>query len=452
MPGNYGYQNPGAMAPQGYAMQPQGYGMPPQGYGMAPQGYPDPGYAPGGQVQLAQATEPVAEEVQPNGATSVAEDGTVYYGPDGQMVSPEGYEADAVPGYSHAPVFGWQPPPSGTRIRNLLPGPYQGLGAQDGCGPGLFGDKLVARLGHLYVKCDALMLRRSNPGGSLTLVQTQDPVTGAPLNSVLTTGSIQLKNEVGQRFTLGISQTERANIEVTYWSWLNSIGTTGVVGNHNLEIGAPPGFIGNTPPLAGFTNSPFVNASQFTTANSTTIWSAEANYLATSVFDKFIFLGGFRAIQLHDHFSLSAFNQPTASQGVGLFDLPIRNEMYGGQLGFIFRQNFDLLTFEITSKSGCYNDHANMRSYVAGTISGVTRDMSVSSNAAAFVQEFSMNATYSFTSAFAIRLGYQIMWFDNMALATNNIDLTNTATSASTILRGQNLFLYGMNLGLEARF
>ena len=67
----------------------------------------------------------------------------------------------------------------------------------------------------------------------------------------MTTGSIQLKNELGQRFTLGISQTERSNIEVTYWSWLNSSGTTGAVQDHNLEIGSPPGFVGNTPPLAG---------------------------------------------------------------------------------------------------------------------------------------------------------------------------------------------------------
>ena len=132
---------------------------------------------PGGGVQLVQATEPVTEEVAPDGATSVGDDGTVYIGPDGQMIPSDGFEQPAVPGYGHAPVFGWQPPPTGTRLRNLLPSPYAGLGAQDGCGPGLFGDKLVSRLGHIYVKADALLWRRNNPGGNVTLVQ---PAMSAP--------------------------------------------------------------------------------------------------------------------------------------------------------------------------------------------------------------------------------------------------------------------------------
>ncbi len=257
-----------------------------------------------------------------------------------------------------------------------------------------------------------------------------------------------MKNEVGQRITLGISQTERSNIEVTYWSFLNSIATTGAVEAANLVIGSPPGG-GYPPPLASVVASPFYKADSIQAAYSTTIWNAEVNYLATSVFDRFIFLGGFRTIQLRDHLTLNANN---SQEGIGLFDLPLRNEMYGGQIGLMFRQNIDLFTFEITTKSGCYNDHANMRSYVAGEVIPVIRDMAVSSNAAAFVQEFSMNSTYHFTSAFALRLGYQVMWLDNMALAANNVDLTNNSSSASVIHRGQNLFLYGTNLGLEARF
>jgi hypothetical protein len=418
-----------------------------QGYSMPPQGNPD-----GSQVQLAQATGPVAGEGVPEGAV-VAEDGTMYVGPDGQYPS-DGCEQPAVAGFGHAPVFGWQPPPWGTRIRNLLPSPYEGLGCQDGCGPGLFGDKIVSRLGHIYVKADALMWRRTNPGGSTQLVQEDvDPVTGAsPGSTLVTTGSYQFKNELGQRITLGISQSERSNIEVTYWCWRNSIATTGAVETANLDIGGPPGF-GFPPPLVSLAGSPFNSADSMQTSVSTRIYNAEVNYLATSVFDRFIFLGGFRTIQIYDHLTLNSY---TSNGGlltdVGLFDLPIRNEMYGGQLGFILRQNFDLLTFELTSKSGVYNDHATMRSYIAGTVPGVIRDMATSSNAASFVQEFSMNMTYHFTSALGLRLGYQTMWLDNMALAANNVDLTNSANSATIIHRGQNLFLYGMNLGLDARF
>ena len=140
-------------------------------------------------------------------------------------------------------------------------------------------------------------------------------------------------------------------------------------------------------------------------SNSTTICNAEANYLATTVFDKFIFLGGFRTIQLLRPSHVDCEQYSRSSQGVGLFDLPIRNEMYGGQLGFVFRQNFDLLTFELTSKSGCYNDHVTMRSYVAGD-GDRSRPRHVRlKQCGAFVQEFSMNATYYFTSAFALRLG-----------------------------------------------
>ena len=164
-------------------------------------------------------------------------------------------------------------------------------------------------------------------------------------------------------------------------------------------------------------------------AYSTTIWSAEANYLGTSVFDKFILLAGFRAIQLHDHLSL--LSQTTS---VGR-PRPVRSADPQRNVRRPDRDDVPAEPRSVYVRNHCQvgllqrpRQHAELRGRHGN--GRHPRHVGSSSNAAAFVQEFSANATYHFTSAFAIRLGYQLMWFDNMALAANNVDLSNLAATS----------------------
>lgn len=431
-----------------YAPADAGGGFPAGGYsGQMPMYYPG-GMPAGGAMAdpnlsyMAGQPPYAAEGVDP-GATLVSDDGQMYA--DGAY-STDGYEAPVVP--PHRPVFTWQPPPGGSCLLNYIPQPYAGLSAQDGGTAGLFGSMVRSRLGQFYLRADALMLRRTNPEAGHPLIQSLAPT--APIGTVPTTvldsGQLQFKNEVGQRVTLGLATSERSAFEVTWWSlynWVATSGVTGAPGSASLQL---PGTLG----IGSFGGAnAFVGADSIIVDYSTRLYNVEANYLATTVFEKFSILAGARTLQLYDRMFLQS---SSLLFGNGIYDLPISNQLYGGQLGFLFKQNFDLFTFEVGSKSGIYANHVHMNNYVADAVNGVFpgRNISVSENNSAFVQEFSLNGVYNITSAWAFRLGYQVLWIDSVALAPNNADFS--LGGGTTIHHGGSLFIYGGNFGVEARF
>jgi hypothetical protein len=451
-----GYQGSPGWANQG---QPMPYGQ--GGYAVAqPSGYSQQG----GQGPELMSSGEITPEMQAGDPMAAQYAGTpgmqaegVAYDENGQPVYddpsqcyPDGCEQPSC-GSFHCPMFSWQTPPNGSRLIDYLPLPYAGLAAQDGCDPHMLGNLVTARNGQIYGRVDALMMRRSGVTGGIPLIVRSATV---PPVELLDSSQLHFKNEVGQRATVGLAIDERNAIEVTYWSLQNPVATNGItVPVQPLQVGTLS-LPGDIPGAVNGGGNAFNQASAINITYGTQLYNVEANYLVKTVYDKFSLLAGFRTIQLQDRMT---FTTKTLNFGNGFFDQQMRDGLYGGQLGFLFRKDIDLFAFELIGKSGLYCEHVRSTSlgYSPGLpLTGVNsvRDADVNNNNTSFVQDFQLNGTYNFTSSMLIRLGYQVMWLDHVALAPNNLDFTHVVGSGTTISHGADLFYYGMNLGFEARF
>jgi hypothetical protein len=74
------------------------------------------------------------------------------------------------------------------------------------------------------------------------------------------------------------------------------------------------------------------------------------------------------------------------------------------------------------------------------------------STAVAFLGELGFNLNYQFSQNWFLLGGYQVYWVDGVALAPNQLDFTNTASSGTTLDKKGSLFMQGTNAGLMARW
>lgn len=70
-------------------------------------------------------------------------------------------------------------------------------------------------------------------------------------------------------------------------------------------------------------------------------------------------------------------------------------------------------------------------------------------NNTALLGEIGLFGVYQLTDAIAIRAGYQLMWLDGVALASEQVQTTNFATG--TDVQGD-VFFHGALIGVEARW
>lgn len=450
-----GYYSP--YAAQGYGPQAMAYGYGQPTYGMPVAQQPMPGYSampnmvPAGyqpQAGLQQAGPPVAG-AQPGGA---AVQDTAGLQPDvaAQMAGEPCAAPVMMPQQNGA--FTWNPPPGGSCMLSGIGGPYQALQNGDGCTPGMlggWGQAVRSRIGQPYIRAEAIMWRRHNGPSSQPLFVSNLALPNQA--TVMTTGNLPFSNEVGQRMTIGMAFSERSAFEVTYLALQNWVSTDTVFGS-NL-------FLAGDLATAGTQANAFSFANQVSATAATMLQSLEFNYIATTVFEKFSLMGGFRYFDLKDALDLVSVSN---TNGFGTFPIHTLNQLYGGQLGVLFRQNVDLLTFELTTKAGVYDNHATQTQVLTTTnLAGTTqvpRAGSGAQNTSAFVGDIGISGVYHFSNWLAVRAGYNVMFIDNVALAPGQINFSQ-ATSNNNINGAGNginhdsdLFIYGANLGLDARF
>jgi hypothetical protein len=293
------------------------------------------------------------------------------------------------------------------------------------------------------------MLRRNNPQGNVTILQNLAPNGGPEITST----DLRFKNEIGYRMVGGMAFNERQAFEVGYLA----------VQNWNVTNGlSAPGIVSIPPPLAFRTQS-FQNADSANISYGTQLWMCEANYVQTTVFENWSVLGGFRAAEVQDGFDLLV-QHPIFGQG--WFNEHTRNRMVGGQLGLIYRRNIDLFTIEVIGKAGVYDNFAQqynpivdfnplansyqlIRLDAAGNqVVGYAQGHNVS-----FIGDVNINGIYNFSNFLAVRVGYNLLAVTRQALAPNNLDFNDIpGVSGFQLNHSENLIIYGLNAGLEARF
>ena len=163
-------------------------------------------------------------------------------------------------------------------------------------------------------------------------------------------------------------------------------------------------------------------------------------------------LAGVRYLDLDDRILVS---QRTTASGIDATQqLDGFNDLLGFQIGgdavLVQRDRFSLDT---GLKAGIYGDHARNFFAYDSTALGVHGTSGASASNTAFCGEIGITATYDLTKRLSLRGGYQLLWLDGVALASqqpilNPPPLIHTATSVGT---NGDVFYNGAFIGLEYR-
>jgi hypothetical protein len=154
---------------------------------------------------------------------------------------------------------------------------------------------------------------------------------------------------------------------------------------------------------------------------------------------------GFRYFELDEHFHVDANSGLLPST----YDTLTANRLYGGQLGLEARLlSRDRWTLEGLAKVGVYyNDSAQTTALDTGAVVVSATD---TSDRAAFSADVGLLATYCLTDNLSLRASYNVLFFDSVVLASDQIPATNFVTGAG-IASGGDVFYHGALVGLEYR-
>jgi hypothetical protein len=132
------------------------------------------------------------------------------------------------------------------------------------------------------------------------------------------------------------------------------------------------------------------------------------------------------------------------------------NNLYGLQIGAVGKL-FERGSFSLDGliKVGEYCNHASESTGVS--IEKVVRPSGASNNHAAFVGEAGLQCKYQVTRGITLKLGYEALWLDGVALAPGQIQETyNTFAPVSVTALGvnsdSNVLFHGATAGLEFSF
>lgn len=200
----------------------------------------------------------------------------------------------------------------------------------------------------------------------------------------------------------------------------------------------PGNFIG-----AGFTGP---TNTLFEGRYTTQLYSSEINW-KHSMNDRLAFLAGFRWIEVADEMAYKL--NSTVAEG----DYQYNNHLYGLQLGtdLSLTDRFNPLQLKATGKAGVYGNSTDGGIYeFQGANHTAIGHFTGSDDTTAFVGEVNLTASLRLTNHVAVRGGYQLLWLDDLALASDAAarSLLNPSL-LGTVDNDQKLFYQGALVGVD---
>lgn len=341
------------------------------------------------------------------------------------------------------------------------------------------------------VSIEAIALKRNSSvsqplTNSVPANQTWASGSASPGNSTELFNSNQFNQgyQVGPKMTLEYHDRSGYDFELSYFNVLN-LNASNITGpNGNWLTMYAPGASPSFWQTQDYPNQGFI------WSTTTNLYSAEAN-AKTTVAQNFTLLAGFRWIQLNDTLTggVTPADQSAPNwKKLGGCDAPsyrfptfvdLQNcsysELYGPALNF---SNFwitsttnnlfglqlgaegDVLTIGKLSlggllKAGLYNNRATQSDWVS--MAKQFYYASATRNRAAYVGEGAVQIKYHLTREFAIKLGYELLWLNQIALAPGQISQTYSASSptslsATDVNTSSSILFQGGILGIEYAF
>jgi hypothetical protein len=174
--------------------------------------------------------------------------------------------------------------------------------------------------------------------------------------------------------------------------------------------------------------------------------SAEVN-ARRRICDRLTFLAGVRYLRVTDSVALALdFNSEQNLMAVGL---GTKNELLGFQIGadgLIWSRGRLGLSYML--KAGVFNNDAENLAFAAQTSPLRTGRVGASENHVAFVGETGLMGICHLTEDLAVRAGYQVLWIDGVALAPDQMAVSDLVARTATV-ETSSLFYHGAFVGLE---
>jgi hypothetical protein len=277
-----------------------------------------------------------------------------------------------------------------------------------------------------YFTADAFIVTRNNEAFN-------QPLASSGGDTLLSTGDMDFAYEVGPNLTLGYRPTPWDAWEVTYFGAMDWDSRTSLTGAADLNL---PGALGAALDLN------FANADTMNITYSSVIQNGEFNYLWTK--GQIMWLLGFRYFHLGEEFDILS----TGASGSSAYDVTTSNDLYGGQLGARYRGGWRRFNWDFFGKAGVFGNRS-VQDQTVSNLGGITvRDTHVTRGNTAFVGDIGVNLTYSFGKCWSVRGGYNALWVEDVALAPNQLDFTDTLTSGTTINTNGGVFYHGAHAGI----
>jgi len=296
-------------------------------------------------------------------------------------------------------------------------------------GEAVAGSQAVAPSPNWYASLNALYLSRSTPSGAKSIVGN-NPYTGT---SFLAPSDLQFPANVGIDATVGVHVFDRSALEATLMA-------SKFNGSHTMI--SPGGFIG-----VGFTGP---GGTKFVSDFDTTFASAEVNWRQT-LNDHVDVLIGLRALNIADVLD----TQINTTVARGRYDTG--NALLGAQIGAELSafDNSSPFQISLSGKIGMYQNQSynQIQEYSGAAQTFIGAFRSGNTFAGSVVADVALTAEYKISKAVALTAGYQAIWANNLALASDaaSNSLLNPSLLKTHVYR-DDLWMHGVSVGMRITF
>ncbi len=171
--------------------------------------------------------------------------------------------------------------------------------------------------------------------------------------------------------------------------------------------------------------------------------SVEIN-LRHPIWDRLSVLMGFRYVELHEELNVREYDPIEQSYSSLLTD-NVDNHLYGGQIGLnVAFINTCSCSIEGVIKAGVYGNSSDL------VMRASDRLLGDATSHTAILGEIGLMGIFQLTDHLAARLGYQAMWLDGIAIASDQVESVNPANPKPYM--GGTLFYHGATAGFEYAF
>jgi hypothetical protein len=299
-----------------------------------------------------------------------------------------------------------------------------------------------------YLQADGLYWHRVGTGCDDILAQ--NTTTG---DSLLSTGDTHFNGTGGFRLNFGWRPTgclgclNCCAMELTYFGIFGWNANQQVTGAGNLAIPGDLGLASNNFFLADVLDYNY--QSQF---NNVELNCVKSCCLCCGQID---FLCGFRYINLNEDFTITGTD---FQEGTSSYNVHTDKNLYGMQLGGRYTSQLSgPWSYQLTGKAGLFLN-AVQQSQLAtdfpntGGAFALRNRTGDEGTAVAALGELDFILIRRLNDMWSLRVGYTAIGLGGLALAPDQLDFTDTATSGSDLHTTGWVFLHGGLAGLEARW